>query len=201
MVSRSECDEAFRLIGYPKFVRRNNSEIFQRVNETEELYKEYSDFYLIENPDQDLTLDSNPKFCILDDESRLLLINAQRCNAICSDIDSKKTCDEKLQLAFDRVQSVELSNIFPELCLYLIRVDIGTLSIIIEPVDPISNWYKNILSRTKKEYLLIELIHKYGFWFYTHAHFPTNVNVWKIKYLVDFETEKGICEIKKSFEK
>ena len=195
MVSRSECDEAFRFIGYSKFERKSNSEISERVNEVEEIHKQYSDFYLI--PDSKLEIG---KFCVLDDDKKLLLINSQRCNSLCLDGDSEKICQDKLQLSFDRVQSVELSNIFPELCQYLIRVNIETLSIIVEPVDPITQWYKD-LQKTRKEYLLMEFIHKYGFWFYTHTHFPTNMNVWKVKYLVDLETEKGIYEIKKSFEK
>lgn len=222
MTSRQECDEAFRLLGYPKFERRPTSEIHQKVNSVESILSDFmvfsgesekisSSFLVLPSiidpptptsPSTSLPTPSPPpKVCLLDDSQKLQLINAQRCNGICTDNDSPSECQDKLQLAFDKVQSFELSNVFPELCLYTLRVVSETSNIIAEPVDTGTWWYQTRLKPKCRESFLIDFVHQYGFWFYTQLLFPTNLNAWKVKYLVTSETEKEIFTIKKSFAK
>lgn len=187
MTTREECDEAFKLIGYKKFKRRTSSEVYEKVLETENTLEHVSDFTMI--------LSTEEKFCI-SDKQKLQLINAQRCNNICLDSDTKHLCKEKLQIAFDRVSSVELYNVFPDLCLYLMKCIHPTSEIILEPVDSSTFWYQKILKHTHFEVTFNDLIFKFGFRIYSKILFPEKVHHRNVKYLVNFNI---LCQIKKFF--
>ena len=200
MVSRSECDAAFQFLGYSKFERKPTAEVQEKVQQLELAFQGYNDFKFLPEPEAESGESGSKKFCLLTDADKLKLIDAQRCNAMCLDSDTRPECTRKLQINFDRVQSVELANVFPELCLYLIRV-VDDSAILCDPVDPATWWYQHVLRPKHRTGYLLEFIHRFGFWFYGTTHFPTNVNVWKVRFLYDDETEHKIQQTKNKFDR
>lgn len=86
MVSRTECDNAYRLIGYDSFAIVDRNELEQRI--------------------QDMVWRLGTT---ITNEQRMMLMNARRANTIASfESDSKEVQDDKVQCAFDQVDSAEL---------------------------------------------------------------------------------------------
>lgn len=99
MVSRKECDDAYRLIGY---------ESFQIVDRDE-----------LEESIQTMVLRLGDT---ITNEQRLMLMNARRANNLACFEETQERINDKLQTAFDQVDAVELcseSAIFPSWCCVL----------------------------------------------------------------------------------
>ena len=87
MVSRQECDESFRFVGYDRFEPVSNIELKKRITEME---------HRLGNT--------------ITDKQRLLLINALRCNNMVDEDDPEHIKEDKLKCAFDEVDGAEICS-------------------------------------------------------------------------------------------
>ena len=94
MSSRHECDMAFQYLGYPRFKPILNNEFNERYDE-----------FIRKNPN------NNDR----------LLINARRCNNICSNITDEELCEDIVNEYFDRVDSAEFCTDNPTDCIIEIK--------------------------------------------------------------------------------
>lgn len=144
MTSRADCDAAFQQLGYPRFERRPSQDVNGRVRHLERQIDQMADLRKRA-------------------ELSYLLTNARRCNSMCRDTDVPGVCQNKIQLNFDRAESIEICNQDPYNCFYLIRPVPEMDTIGLEPVHPPTLLYKTLKLSGHQLYSWRELSERFPF--------------------------------------
>ena len=122
-MNKQECDEAFQFLGYESFYPISNKELLNKIDR-----KRYKLGNKITN------------------QQRMFLINALRCNNICSYNQPNDEIDHKLTCIFDEVDSADYCNnyiSFPnDCCLLIYKIDDYYLT---KPVKKGSYYYKSLI--------------------------------------------------------
>ena len=139
MTSRPECDVAFNFIGYRNFHHVPDRELTPKLQTATKIVN-----------------------AVHDSQTRSafnhLLTNARRCNSICNDNDSPPECQNKINRYFNRVESIEFCNKNPYQCLYLLRAEPEIDSIILEPINPKSDFIQTLQQNDHTIYNWTQLV-------------------------------------------
>ena len=167
MASLTECDSAFKELGFPTFTRQPSNDILNRVQIRRSQ---------IETNDPEL-------------RSRLtyLLNNAVRCNSICSDSDSKQVCANKLTNYFDRVKSVERCSSQFRKCFYLLEPILEVGIVKSHPVYPKTSFFDTLMKNGHQIFTWSEISNMFPD-LYEYLELPLNIPHENILYLVDSRT-------------